>query len=148
LEPSEYWEISAGLWGYNSLLTMGALTCVFYPLGPHSMVLGLVGAIATPIVQVVFRIWLVQKVIELFLYKYIFVVLFIKDLFIYLYHVLQCNVPYFTWPMSLVTLALMLAEGNGGLTRTQEMSIPEKQCVDHWGRQKVPQSDEDEKESV
>jgi len=55
-------EIGAGLWGYNTLLTMGALGCVFYPFTPHSFILSLIGVLSSIGVQVFLRIVLVQQV--------------------------------------------------------------------------------------
>jgi len=46
--------------------------------------------------------------------------------------------------MNLVTLSLLLVEGRGGLSRATELSIPEKQCFDYWGREKVPQKEDEE----
>ena len=40
-----------GIWGYNGLLSMAAVSCVFFPLTPSSLVAGLVNMAATVFVQ-------------------------------------------------------------------------------------------------
>ena len=40
-----------GIWGYNGLLSMAAVSCVFFPLTPASLVAGLVNMAATVFVQ-------------------------------------------------------------------------------------------------
>ena len=40
-----------GIWGYNGLLIMAAVSCVFFPLTPASLVAGLVNMAATVFVQ-------------------------------------------------------------------------------------------------
>ena len=42
---------SLGIWGYNGLLSMAAVSCVFFPLTPSSLGAGLVNMAATVFVQ-------------------------------------------------------------------------------------------------
>ena len=42
---------SKGLWGYNGLLSMAAVSCVFFPLTPSSLGADLVNMAATVFVQ-------------------------------------------------------------------------------------------------
>ncbi len=51
--PSSSWlELSSGVWGCNPALSAAALACVFFPLSPQSVLLGVVGACATFCLQV------------------------------------------------------------------------------------------------
>ena len=44
-------EVYDGIWGYNSLLSMAAVSCVFYPLTVSSFLAGLVNVVTTVFIQ-------------------------------------------------------------------------------------------------
>ena len=44
-----------GIWGYNSLLSMAAVSCVFFPFSPKSLMAGVLNAVATVGVQAALR---------------------------------------------------------------------------------------------
>ena len=46
-----YFPLYLGIWGYNGLLSMAAVSCVFFPLTPSSLGAGLVNMAATVFVQ-------------------------------------------------------------------------------------------------
>ena len=51
LDESEYQQVYDGIWGYNSLLSMAAVSCVFFPLTVTSFIAGLANVAATVFVQ-------------------------------------------------------------------------------------------------
>merc|ERR1711976_1062387 len=51
LAESEYQQIYDGIWGYNSLLSMAAVSCVFFPLTVTSFLAGLANVAATVFIQ-------------------------------------------------------------------------------------------------
>lgn len=110
LDETEYDQIYDGLWGYNGLLSMAAVSCVFFPLTVTSFLAGLANVVVTVFVQRA------------------------------LAHNMDTNhLPVFTLPMTLSTLVmLMVSMGQGRrqscfgvrgqLERCGDMSYPEKQC--------------------
>merc|ERR1711971_983952 len=80
LPSSDFQEIYDGVWGYNELLTMASLSCVFFKFNVKSFVLGTVATAATSVVQFALR----------------------KNM------TLQNNIPVFTMPMTLVALVFLL----------------------------------------
>ena len=44
-----------GIWGYNGLLSMAAVSCVFFPFSPTSLLAGALNAVATVGVQAALR---------------------------------------------------------------------------------------------
>lgn len=113
LPEHEYQQIYDGLWGYNSLLSMAAAGCVFFPFSPVALGTGTVNALATLIIQAALRVSM-DKV----------------------------RVPYFTLPMTLSTLIILMAAqarpNNCGspLKRTEVPSYPEKQAIEAWRQAK------------
>lgn len=55
LPSSDFQEIYDGVWGYNELLTMSCLSCVFFKFNLKSFVLGTVATAATSVVQFALR---------------------------------------------------------------------------------------------
>ena len=51
LDVSEYGQVYDGIWGYNGLLSMAAVSCVFFPLTPSSFVAGLINTVLSVFVQ-------------------------------------------------------------------------------------------------
>ena len=49
-------KIYDGLWGYNSLLSMAAAGCVFFPFSPVALGTGTVNALATILIQAALRV--------------------------------------------------------------------------------------------
>lgn len=56
LPIEEVSEVYSGLWGYNALLTMGAISCVFFAFNHQSFLMGLVATAATSVVQFALRV--------------------------------------------------------------------------------------------
>ena len=48
-------QVYDGIWGYNSLLSMAAVSCVFFPFSPKSLMAGVLNAVATVGVQAALR---------------------------------------------------------------------------------------------
>jgi urea transporter len=48
-------QIYDGIWGYNSLLAMAAVSCVFFPFSPASFVAGLINTIGTVAIHAALR---------------------------------------------------------------------------------------------
>ena len=44
-------QVYDGIWGYNSLLSMAAVSCVFFPLTISSFLAGIVNVMATVFIQ-------------------------------------------------------------------------------------------------
>merc|ERR550525_1968485 len=110
IEISEYDQLYDGIWGYNSLLSMAAVSCVFFPLTANSLLAGTVNAVATVRIQAALRRNMDTN-----------------------------HLPVFTLPMTLCTLVLLMAAserkaGCGGppLARCKAMSYPEKQAREAW----------------
>jgi len=108
IEISEYDQVYDGIWGYNSLLSMAAVSCVFYPLTVSSFLAGLVNVVATVFIQKALAVNMSTNLL-----------------------------PVFTLPFTLSTMVMMMVTkesgrrlcGVGGqLERCEEMSYPDKQC--------------------
>jgi len=103
LHPSEYPAIYDGLWGYNALLSMAAVSCVFFPLTPASLVAGTVNTAATVFIQRALAASLARA-----------------------------RLPVFTLPVTLCSLVFLLARQDrpgAQLVRVAKMSYPERQAV-------------------
>ena len=51
-----FWtQVYDGIWGYNGLLSMAAVSCVFFPFSPTSLLAGALNAVATVGVQAALR---------------------------------------------------------------------------------------------
>ena len=48
-------QVYDGIWGYNGLLSMAAVSCVFFPFSPTSLLAGALNAVATVGVQAALR---------------------------------------------------------------------------------------------
>ena len=48
-------QVYDGIWGYNSLLSMAAVSCVFFPFSPTSLLAGALNAVATVGIQAALR---------------------------------------------------------------------------------------------
>jgi len=113
-------EVYDGVWGYNSLLAMAAVSCVFFPLTPASLVAGAVNTVATVGAQAGLRANMVKN-----------------------------RLPVFTIPMTLVSLVMLMAsqerygEGGPALARVGDMSYPEKQAKMAWNDRKEKANHED-----
>lgn len=112
LQPEDFQQVYDGIWGYNSLLSMAAVSCVFFPFTPASLTAGTVNALSTLLVQAALR----------------------KNMD-------TNHLPVFTLPMTLCTLVLLLAsqERRTGCTgpplaRCQQMSFPELQARQAWSQ--------------
>ena len=55
LPSSDFQEIYDGGWGYNELLTMASVSCVFFKFNHKSFILGTVATAATTVVQFALR---------------------------------------------------------------------------------------------
>ena len=55
LPPDDRWEAYDGIWGFNGVLAMACMSCVFYAFGPLSFTLGLVDCVAVAIAQYALR---------------------------------------------------------------------------------------------
>ena len=51
IDASEYDNVYNGIWGYNALLSMASVSCVFFPLTVTSFFAGIVNVIATVFIQ-------------------------------------------------------------------------------------------------
>ena len=51
LPPAQYHQIYQGLWGYNPILSMAAVSCVFLPFSGTSLLAGTVNTVATIFIQ-------------------------------------------------------------------------------------------------
>ena len=51
IDASEYDNVYNGLWGYNALLSMASVSCVFFPLTVTSFIAGLINVLATVFIQ-------------------------------------------------------------------------------------------------
>ena len=103
LPASEYPQIYDGLWGYNALLSMAAVSCVFFPLSPASLVAGTVNTAATVFIQRALAASLARA-----------------------------RLPVFTLPVTLCSLVFLLARQDrpgAQLVRVTKMSYPERQAV-------------------
>ena len=111
-------EVYDGVWGYNALLTMAAISCVFFAQNAHSLILGLLATAATSVVQFALRANMT----------------------------LQNNIPVFTVPMTLVGLVFLLASNqSGSIYRVRDPSYPEKQAYLWFTKhRKIPQEEEEE----
>jgi len=110
LPASDFQQVYDGIWGYNGLLSMAAVSCVFFPFSPTSLLAGALNAVATVGVQAALRRNMDTN-----------------------------HLPVFTLPMTLCTLVLLMAAserkaGCGGppLARCEAMSFPEKQAREAW----------------
>jgi len=56
LPPQDWHQIYDGIWGYNSLLSMPAISCVFLNISPSSLVFGLVSVVVTVASQQAIRV--------------------------------------------------------------------------------------------
>lgn len=108
LPPDSLWEVYAGIWGYNGVLAMPCISCVFYAFGKMSFLLGLVDTIAVGFAQYALRATMT----------------------------LQSGLPVFTGPFALTSLlVLATSDTQGNLYRVEKMSYPEKQCYEwHSGK--------------
>ncbi|TRY69135.1 hypothetical protein TCAL_02513 [Tigriopus californicus] len=107
-------EVYTGVWGYNALLTMAALSCVFFSFNHMSFLLGVMATLANVVVQCALK----RNMTE------------------------TNNIPVFTVPMTLVTLVFLLTtDVRGVLHRVVDPSYPEKQSY-QWFREsrQIPQS--------
>lgn len=127
LDSSEYDQIYDGIWGYNGLLSMAAVSCVFFPFTPASFIAGLVNTVLSVFIQraLANNMNMVSSLLN-------HTIVINDKLFS-----LQNYLPVFTLPMTLVTLVMLLVSserqsrwcGVGGqLVRCEDMSYPEKQC--------------------
>lgn len=113
LPEEDYYQIYDGVWGYNALLAMSSVACVFFPFSPVSFVAGLVNTLATVCIQAALRITMD------------------KD-----------QLPVLTVPMTLCTIVILMASQSRpsscgtSLIRVQEMSYPEKQAIEAWRQAK------------
>ena len=55
LPLEEIEEVYQGVWGYNSLLTMAALSCVFYSFNAHSVLMSATATLACVVAQFALR---------------------------------------------------------------------------------------------
>jgi len=128
LPISDYQQVYDGIWGYNSLLSMAAVSCVFFPFSPTSLLAGALNAVATVGIQAALRRNMDTN-----------------------------HLPVFTLPMTLCTLVLLMAAserkaGCGGppLARCKAMSFPEKQAREAWAstgeKKEEEEGNEEEKE--
>lgn len=107
-------EVYTGVWGYNALLTMAALSCVFFSFNHMSFLLGIMATLANVVVQCALK----RNMTE------------------------TNNIPVFTVPMTLVTLVFLLTtDVRGNLHRVEDPSYPEKQSY-QWFRKtrQIPQT--------
>jgi urea transporter len=58
----DYVDIYDGIWGYNALLTMAAISCVFYSFNERSALLGVLATIATTVAQFALKKNMVDQV--------------------------------------------------------------------------------------
>jgi len=108
LPHEDLWEVYDGIWGFNGVLAMGGVSCVFYAFGPMSFLLGIVDCVAVAIAHFALRANMA----------------------------LQNHIPVFTAPFAITTLMfLATTDTKGNLFRVQNFSYPEKQSAD-WRRQK------------
>ena len=64
LDATDLQEVYDGVWGYNSLLTMAALSCVFYSFNHISFLFAAVGTAATAVAQFALRVNMFEQVRE------------------------------------------------------------------------------------
>lgn len=64
LPVSELNEAYIGLWGYNTVLTMNAISCVFFPFSPRSVMLAVAATASTSVAQFSLRENMVLQVRE------------------------------------------------------------------------------------
>jgi len=103
LPADSLWEAYDGIWGYNGVLAMPCISCVFYAFGKVSFLLGLVDTVAVAFAQYALRATMT----------------------------LQSGLPVFTGPFALTSLlVLATTDTRGNLYRVQKMSYPEKQCYE------------------
>ena len=55
LPTSDFQEIYDGVWGYNELLTMASLSCVFFKFNHKAFILATVATAATTVAQFALR---------------------------------------------------------------------------------------------
>ena len=55
LPHEDLWEVYDGIWGFNGVLAMGGVSCVFYAFGPMSFLLGIVDCVAVAIAHFALR---------------------------------------------------------------------------------------------
>jgi len=109
LPEEEFHQVYSGLWGYNALLSMAAVSCVFFPFSPAAFMAGIVNTFATVGIQAGLKANMDKN-----------------------------HLPVFTLPMTLCTLVMLMAAQSrpskcgSPLARTEVMSYPEKQAVQAW----------------
>jgi len=112
-------EVYDGVWGYNSLLAMSSVSCVFFAFSGGSFLLSVVNVGATGVVQYAMRTNMT----------------------------LQNKIPVFTMPKNLCTLMMLATtDTKGRLHRMlpEHMSYPEKQSYTwHMQGDLVPSEDKD-----
>jgi len=113
LPESDYQQIYDGIWGYNALLSMAAVSCVFFPFSPVAFLAAIVNSFATLGIQAGLKANMDQN-----------------------------RLPVFTLPMTLCTLVILMSSQSqpskcgASLMRTEEMSYPEKQAIQAWRKAK------------
>merc|ERR1719397_1174033 len=128
IEVSEYADLYDGIFGYNSLLSMAAVSCVFFPLTLTSFLAGVVNVMGTVFIQRALA-----------------------------HNMSQNMLPVFTLPMTLCTLVMLMVTQERGrsycgvagrLERCEDMSYPDKQCWANIRREEdnTEEGTEEEKE--
>ena len=62
LPYEDLWEVYDGIWGFNGVLAMGGVACVFYAFGPMSFLLGVVDCVAVGVAHYALRANMTLKV--------------------------------------------------------------------------------------